>query len=80
MSDKKRDEIPNFIPEDIDINEVLKNIDIEKIQNMMAMFNSKLNKKDKRIEVLYALKEFLPEDKCRIVDIFITVLSGGIKL
>lgn len=78
----KQDElksIPNLVPEEFNLENFLSGIDQQKVFELLNTISQNLNKRDKRIEVLSMLKEFLPEERCKIVDMFITALGGKVN-
>ncbi|WDU82337.1 hypothetical protein [Caloramator sp. Dgby_cultured_2] len=78
MSDEFKN-IPDLVPEDFNLENFLSRVDQEKIFQLINTISQNLNKRDKRIEVLSMLKEFLPEERCKIVDMFITALGGKVN-
>jgi hypothetical protein len=78
MSDELKN-IPDLVPEDFNLENFLSRVDQEKIFQLINTISQNLNKRDKRIEVLSMLKEFLPEERCKIVDMFITALGGKVN-
>lgn len=71
--------IPDLVPEEFNLENFLSGVDQQKVFELLNTITQTLNKRDKRVEVLYMLKEFLPEERCKIVDMFITALGGKVN-
>ncbi|KRQ86135.1 hypothetical protein ABG79_02074 [Caloramator mitchellensis] len=74
----KNIQIPDLDLQNFNLEDVLKNIDKEKLNNLLSLLNTAKKQSGREVEVLAALKEFLPERRRRIVDKLISVLSGEI--
>ncbi|MCX7904676.1 MAG: hypothetical protein N2486_09205 [Caloramator sp.] len=71
--------IPDLVPEEFNLENLLSGIDQQKVFELLNTITQTLNKRDRRVEVLSMLKEFLPEERCKIVDMFITALGGKVN-